>query len=293
MDLRWRPDRTASCLHALDALRRGLTLTDAALAAALQEASVYLLETLESHRVPAEEFFDHALPLAFGGSLRETAQTALAKVRNLTTAQALAGDVASQLAHLQALFDRAVPDATEQLRLRVEPLRLQWEARGPGLLAALSRLMGPELLVDEATVILVQPVLGGAGRAHHRYNSVSFEAVLTNPLAELPETLRMGWLLAQLNLDLPVHQGDLPRQRVLSLGGLALAAAVLAAAEEVELARLDEPTLRAALVGWDVYSADDASLDGTVSTLTQWWDVYRQQPPSLRVALSALDQMLA
>ena len=61
-------------------------------------------------------------------------------------------------------------------------------------------------------MILVQPVLGGAGAAHWLYNSVHIEAVLANPVAELPEVVRLGWLLAQLNFDLPMFVGDLLRE---------------------------------------------------------------------------------
>ncbi len=293
MELTWRPDRTASWLHAVAALWRGRTLLDQALAEALGAASQGLRETLETHRVPTDEFLHHAVAAAHGASLRELAQTATANSAGPEKANACAAEITTHLNHLQGVFERAVPGVAEQLRLRVEPLRLQWEARGPGLLAALGRSVGPDVLVEQARVALVHPVLGGGGTAHHRYNTVSFEAVLTNPLAELPEVVRLGWLLGQLNLDLPACQGELPRDRTLALGSLALAVGTLAAAEEVELARADAATLRAALVAWNLAAADGRSLDATVSTLVQWWDVYRQRPPSLRVALAALDQMLA
>jgi len=47
--------------------------------------------------------------------------------------------------------------------------------------------------------------LGGAGAAQLRTNSVRLEAVLTHPDPQLPETLRLGWLLSQLNQDLPIY----------------------------------------------------------------------------------------
>src|SRR5690606_23019649 len=99
--------------------------------------------------------------------------------------------------------------ALEELELRSAPLREQWEARGGGLLATLARLTTAGLVPEMADVILVHPVLGGGGAAHWQYNSVQFEAVLANPLAELPEVLRLGWLLAQLNFDLPLYEDHL------------------------------------------------------------------------------------
>ena len=68
-------------------------------------------------------------------------------------------------------------------------------------MAAIGRLTERELVVERADVILVHPVLGGGGWAYPPYNAVCFEAVLANPIAELPEVVRLGWLLAQLNLD--------------------------------------------------------------------------------------------
>lgn len=292
MELVWRPDRTASWLHAVDALWNGKPPVDEALATVLATAADGLRDTLDRERVPVHEFFTHAIPLAHGVSLRELAQAALVKVGGLDKAQHTAAEVSSQLAHLQAMFDRTLPGVAEQLRLRVEPLRLLWEARGPGLLAALGRMVGPDVLVERATIILVHPILGGGGCAHQQYNAVCLEAVLTNPLAELPEVVRLGWLLAQLNLDLPTHQGGLSRERALRLGQLALAAAVLSAAEEVELARANEAALRGALVGWELSAADEPALGSTVATLAEWWEVYRQNPPAFGVALAALDQML-
>ena len=190
-------------------------------------------------------FFEHAMPLA----VRFDAPRAWADVlvtKALGPRQgddAIAGRLARRLVTLEAAFGRANPQALEELELRSEPLREQWAARGPGLMTTLARLTADEAIVAEADVILVQPALGGGGGAHPKYNSVSIEAVLANPMSELPEVVRLGWLLAQLNLDLPKYEEVLPRDRLLEVGPLAMVPAVLAASQEVELARLDEPTL--------------------------------------------------
>jgi hypothetical protein len=82
------------------------------------------------------------------------------------------------------------------------------------------------------------------------YNSVRLEAVLVNPVAELPEIVRLGWLLSQLNSDLPVFQGELTRAQVERAARLALVPVALAAAAEVELAACDPATLARALDVW-------------------------------------------
>ncbi len=73
---------------------------------------------------------------------------------------------------------------------------------------------------------------------------MTIEAVLANEHFQLPEVVRLGWLLAQL----VYHQDESDtRQR-----GLELVTPVLKAAEVVELAHCDPPTTRLALDAWHV-----------------------------------------
>ena len=61
----------------------------------------------------------------------------------------------------------------------------------------------------------------------------------------------MGWLLAQLNLDLPQFAGRIAGARAQrDRTGLALIPPVLAAAEEVELVRFDVERWRRRLPLW-------------------------------------------
>ena len=98
---------------------------------------------------------------------------------------------------------RAFPNLLDDLSLRLLPLREQWEVHGPLLLQNMARWTDPRVVVAEARIVLVHPALGGGGAAHIPFNNVHIEAVLTNPVPELPENLRLVWLLAQLSLDLP------------------------------------------------------------------------------------------
>ena len=129
--------------------------------------------------------------------------------------------MAQAAVELIAAFETTRPRAAEELPLRIDPLRSQWEARGPGLLAAMRRLSADDLLVPAASLMLVQPVLGGGGLAHPSSNGVTFEGLLANPLPQLPEVLRLGWLLGQLNFDLPAYEELLGRTRLDVVGPLA------------------------------------------------------------------------
>jgi hypothetical protein len=133
------------------------------------------------------------------------------------------------------------------------------------------------------------------------YNLVLLEAVLANPIASLPEVVRLGWLVAQLNLDVPQFQGELRRERALALGGLAMLPVVLSAGEDVELCRCDETTLAQALAAWQVQGASNSGAEQgsgpehcqLAAVLANWWDTYGASRPKWPVAVAALDRMLS
>jgi hypothetical protein len=159
----------------------------------------------------------------------------------------------------------------------------------------MKRLTEADLLVDEASVVLVYPALGGGGTAHPANNSLRFEAVLANPLEQLPETVRLGWLVSQLNLDLPKFSERIPRDRLRAIIALAMLPPALASASEVELARNDAATLSLALKSWcDAWPASfvvGPEID-LADTLSRWWETYQTSRPPFAIALAALDEML-
>src|SRR5262249_31671236 len=155
---------------------------------------------------------------------------------------------------------------------------------GGGLLANVRRLTDPELLVEKADVILVYPVAGGDGRAFLPYNSVLLEAVLADPIDRLPEVLRLAWLIAQFNFDLPKFQGELARYQLADTAELAMICATLAAAEDVELARFDEPTLTLAVGAWcSRLASTTRDLPGI---LQNWWTTYQASRPEWNIAIT-------
>ncbi len=225
-------------------------------------------------------------------SNRELAERILAKLPSGSGElnQQAAGRLAGWFTELEAAFTSAVPRVVDDLALRSGPLRDQWEARGPGLLAAIARKTEPGVLPPSAEIVLVHPALGGAGAAYLSYNKAILEAVLTNPLNDLPETVRLGWLLSTLNLDLPKYSETLRRERLPLLARLAMLPAALAAAEDVELIG-NPPSLTRALTAWRLASAGAAQ--SLAETLSQWWTTYQDSRPPWDVALAALDQLLS
>jgi hypothetical protein len=289
INLRWVCSASASCFHAVDALASGAALADAGLAAALAGSTNWIVQAVEA-RAPARQFFRHLVPLAAGiENNRELAKVALAKACGQAAADS-AERLAGLLGGAEQAFLRAVPGVVDELALRAEPLRLHWEARGPGLLSGIANRTEADLVVESADVVLVHPALGGGGAAHLPYNSVRIEAVLANPLPELPEVLRLGWLLAQLNADLPRFQGELHRDRLAIVAPLAMLPPALAAGADVELCHCDAATLAAAIQAWRLEGGESTKLADAAWT---WWETYQDSRPPWGVALAALDRMLA
>ncbi len=182
------------------------------------------------------------------------------------------------------------PKLQEQLELRAGPIRDLWNGYGNGLLAHIGRLTDRDLLVEQAEVILVQPLLGGFGAAHLAQNRIRLEAMLTNPMPELPEVVRLAWLFSQLQLDAPKYSEGVHGRRLNEVAGLAMLPPALAAGQVVELTKIDEPTLALAIEQWQVPVPSDVDV---VSTLFAWWETYLQTRPAWFVALTALDRMLS
>ncbi|MEM9657389.1 MAG: hypothetical protein AAF961_03425, partial [Planctomycetota bacterium] len=208
---------------------------------------------------------------------------------------AAAGDasairIAAAVAALEAALLRSQPQIVEELAARGRPLREQWEARGPGVMRAVQRFTEDDVVPRTAEVVLVGPYAGGGGLAHLKSNRVLLEAVLFNPLPELPEVLRLAWFLVQLNGDLPRYAECLPMQRSARMIQLAMLPPVLAAAEVVELATFDESLVTTALGAWGLANGDATAM---AQTLLHWWSAFDNRATRWPAALAALDAMLS
>jgi len=287
---RWIANSSASALHAAAALLRGMTLADERLAAALEEPAAELGREIEIAGLARDPLLEHLISLAAGiENNRELVQVALNKTVGVDHSAEVRNRLTGRITDVEGAVRRALPTLVDDLALRGGPLRELWDARGPGMLAAAGRIADEGLIVSRADVVLVHPALGGAGVAHLRYNSVRIEAVLANPDAELPEVARLGWLLLQLNLDVPAYSETIPPGRLPRTAALAMIPVALSAAEKVELVRADEPTIRRAAGRWPRWHGATPT---DADTLAAWWRTYTQTRPRWPVALAALDKML-
>ena len=290
LHLRWRPHFTTSCLHAAEALSRGLPIVDQPLAEAIATPAQELAQRIAAETVSGPRLWRYLFGLsATAGSSRELALQALTKTLGRQRAELSLPRMAGALVGLESAVRRAFPDLTEELELRMGPLREQWEARGPGMLHAIRLRTDESLIAEEAQVLIVQPALGGGGQAHHSANAVRIEAVLANPHADLPEVVRLAWLVAQLQLDLPAYSDRIHADRLPHVAAFAMLMPALEAAQEVELVHASPALLQRAIAAWHL--SVPADLDAPQVVL-QWWETYRDSRPPFPVALTALDQML-
>jgi len=290
LEINWRPSAAVSALHAAEAVGRKQPIVDARLEEAIAEPAMQLAAAIESANLPAARFWGHMIPLAAGtADRRHVVETAITKtVGRGARFEATLGNIEACVAGVDTAVRGALPHLTEELALRERPIREQWEARGEGMLREIGRLTEPALIPERCDVLLVHPALGGGGDAHLAYNSVRLEAVLANPVAELPEVVRLAWLIAQLNQDLPVHSEEIHADRLPHIARFAMLIPALIAAESVELVRFAPEEVSRAIAAWRL--SVPAGVDGT-ALVQDWWQTYVDARPPWKVALTALDQM--
>jgi hypothetical protein len=239
---------------------------------------------------PWDELIVHGASIASNAELASTvARHAVPAIEHGPTIQRLAGLITD----VEAAFKLLYPKHDEQSALRTRPLQEQWLGYGSGLIAHLGRLTEKRFFQGPCTIIALQPALGGGGHTHPGHSAVSIEALLINPLAELPEVVRLAWHLAQNAIHRVAASRDLPDSSRLRLIPLAMLPPVMAAAEVLELSKCNEAIAELAIEHWQIavpHSMDVAS--ELIPCLMDWWETYLQTRPTWELALKALSKRL-
>lgn len=292
-ELHWRSSALVSGLHAAEIVRRDPQGCDPELAAVLAQPVSRLQKTLGALGLPVEKFWSHVVPLSAN-------LTSMRQLADVTCRKLIQGDpgariatLADILAELDVAFRKSGLDQMDDLAHRAVLLQGRWLAEGQAVLHALGNLTDPELIVERAEVLLVtatSPDLAQAARgvAHLPYNSVRVEAV-EDILPDLPHTVRLAWLIAQLNLEVPRFSESIPKQRLAAMASAAMLPAALEAAHQMALVPALPETLPMAMRHWQL--AFEAS-PAVLANLTRWWDGYCQKRPQWSVALAALERLL-
>lgn len=296
MHLKWQPNSSTSALHAAHACwSYPDRITDREVLAILGPYADRLGPWIAHASPPNGETLWDTL-IATGCEIDSNDNLAAEVLRKCGLAERedlQGGQFAGLITDVEAAFVGLFPQYVQQCPLRLRPLQEQWLGYGRGLMMQWRRLTRIETLIDGCRIIGVQPVLGGYGKSHPDQNLVRIEAVLTNSRPELPEVVRLAWLIAQLHIDPPWLDdvSALPLSELMV--PLAMIPAMLAAAQEIELARCDQHSVMLAIEDWLV-SIPQAARDprSLSANLLDWWQTEGQTGPewghSLRILANRL-----
>lgn len=291
MKLAWRTPTLASAAYAGWALSRGERNERIGLSPGLAAAAADFQQALRQADLPTTAFWDGLVAWSgLAGTRHQAVEEALIRGARFPSAPPeLTQELDDRLADIERELATLRPKLEEELSLRARPIREAWETIGPGLMRSIEGLIEPGLLVSQATIVVVHPMNGGGGTAHLATDSATWEGMLAHPHPELPETLRLAWMLSQLGLDMPRYAQGLHQDGIARVAALAMLPATLAAGAEFDFVRCDAPTIARALELWNPAE----SHPGTASeALLAWWRAYRERRPPWETALVALEQIM-
>ncbi len=299
--LRWLTGERLTPIHAARCYAIGARAVDQELIGGIAPSMDEFNHRLAAAEIDINKFWRRLLSAAAAGDndLESCASALFAAGCSSLTLDSIAAALASRLAEIRLVHQERFPKLAEQLALRGRPLREQWDGYGAGLMKRIGKLTHASFLPKQATALLLSPYRGGDGGIDASAARVWIEAVLTNPFPQVPEVLRLAWLIAQIGLidGLSAHSDDshgdpwvaparLPRVAALAMLPIALDAGVY-----LELIPTPQDGLSSifpqAANAWR-FPIDSATLD----VLENWWRQFQDLQTAPPVTLKALDRML-
>jgi hypothetical protein len=298
--LRWEIGDRLSPLHAARCWAAGAPGIDPLAVQKITAPLALLTQRLAAAEIDLAVFWRQLVVAAAAGDddLQATRGALCAAGLGELAIDATAAAISSLLADTRLAFQERYPKLADQLSLRARPLREQWEAYGAGLLRRIASSTHESFIPKTATVLLVSPYRGGDGDCHPAAKKLWIEAVLANPIAEVPEVLRLGWLVARLGLAAQMLPAEPPgvgepqerAARSFNVLSLALVPITLEAAAHLDLG--PSPSQAPLLIA-TAAEAWNGSVDPlVVEALQRWWSQSQQLKPPFPIALKALDRML-
>ncbi len=257
-DLQWQTNPRATILHALQLLADEAALIDHSIVSTLAPWGSTVRDLHLSERFWIELLSTVSDEAAMDSLIEKAAVRSESKC--------VSSEVANVFQTAETKILSSNLDVAEELRLRLRPLREIWEASGPGMLFQIKRWtkqsIPPQLQVDG-----LLPICGGFGQAFPDSGRVQIELVLANPTAEVPEVVRLAWLVAQLSI--PNNTDSLADR-------LALVPCCLASAEQLGIAQCQVSSLITSLQQWQIF---DTCADKLGETLYRWWNDRDEDTP--------------
>ena len=299
--VRWTTGERLTPIHAARCCALGIRGVDDNIVKAIEAPINELSSRLAAAEIDCGVFWQRLMSAAASGDSDLAAcNAALASAGcSPLSLDSTASAIASQLADVRLVHQERFPKLAEQIALRGRPIRDQWDGYGAGLLKRISNLTHPSFIPKGVSCILLSPYRGGEGGLDASNMRIWIEAVLTNPFPEVPEVLRLVWLIAQVGLIEGLSTGPedssgdpwvaplhLPR-----VAALAMMPLTLEAASYLELIPTPATSLSSlfgkAAQAWRI-AVDVPTLD----TLENWWRQFQDLKTPPAVTLKALDRML-
>jgi hypothetical protein len=285
MRTQWAEKPAVAAFHAAEACFFQRAFADQRLADALAGPVEALRERLNVDKLAAVPFFDYLVPLSATMGTYELAKIVLSKFMG-DELRFIVEHWRTIFSHINNAYRSAAPPSGNLVQLAA-PLRQEWDLHSPGLLSAVVRWTDKNILPDEASVVVMPPILGGAAKGHPRNKLACIEVLEGNPVADLPEVVRLTWAVSGLNLNLPVYSENVRANRLPIVAPLAMIPVALSAAAHLELAPITDETMTRAVEAWIGPGPEERA-----QQLIQWWETYKAMRPPWGRALQGLDLLV-
>ncbi|MEM9589341.1 MAG: hypothetical protein AAGA03_18820, partial [Planctomycetota bacterium] len=165
------------------------------------------------------------------------------------------------LAECRRAYTARYPKLDEQLVLRGGPLKDRWESYGQGLLGLIAHRIWDgsppsDWWPPRISGVLIQPIRGGYGNIDAESQRFWMEAMLTDVDREVPEVLRIAWLVSLIASEILTADRSTATGQIVSLPwALGLVPIVLSAAAELEITPGGQLPIALAIGRWGAWSA--------------------------------------
>jgi hypothetical protein len=293
LSIRWRGDTQLSAIHAAYVVASDAVCADRKTQQALVAPATEINNRLLSASVDVASFWQRLFAeYAFDSASQRAVEIALiAAGGSELQLEQTAAAISNRLGECRLAFQSRFPKLADQLELRIGPLKQRWNEVGSELLSTIAnRIWDDQPPADwwpaRVTGIAVQPMRGGDG--DYDSDAVKFwiEALLNDADPDVPEVLRVAWLLTQLAIQIQMREksSETVSGMPWTLGSVPI---VLSASVDAGITdRGDDQQIETALRLWRL---GDGS---TAGTLHEWWNQWQQNKSPMPLAVKGLDKML-
>ena len=287
LNIRWIDHVEMSAAHAAHVVAIGAAFADPKTEELLVEPVTEINNRLVSSSLDVASFWQQYLRnIMVDTDLADACSNALLAARcNEMQLEQIARAIRGRLVDARSLFFKKFPKLVDQLQLRAQPLKSQWDSYGPGLVREVDRRIWgdqppPRWSPGRVDALLVQPIRGGDGGFDAEQKRIWVEAMLTDADPEVPEVLRIVWLVTRLTIELYLRDGS--DDALADSWALVSVPIALEAGRELEIVNWPEAPIEKAMQVWHFGDTNVATKLGA------WWRSHRDSAMPLPAALKIL-----